>query len=696
MRSAPLGRLAAGALAGEAPPVLLAGAVPAAGLLSVLGTEGGWGAFWRSMVLLLLPLFAAWFLVSGVVLGLSSPAGVRLRRIPSAVPEAWQMVLVSGTLAALVGGLIWLAILVQWAYLDLPWYLPWIPWEMLVKAGKLPLLGVGAGAGMVGMTTGILWLRLAGRPMGQRGPARFFLVLALALAGYNFWVASRGYFGGLESLFDSVGFILAWWGFRQCWPGLQRRALAGTAAGLIVLGAGAGLILSFTGMAAPSHATRAHLAAHRPFAMRALAFGVRRLVARPVAAPPTVSNAVLPLPGRQDGKLPNHSPDVLLVTIDALSADRCSAYGYQRETTPALDRLATSGVLFQRAYSPGDATARGIAPLLLSRYEDCLGRDDHGEGNFFLALRALGYQTVAVTGYDFAAGVTASYWPDIVPGFAQVRYAGPPASSRTTNSVSVDRRVWGEAVSALGDADPRRPLALWVHFYDPHNAHVPDAEFAPTFGKGASARLDAEIRTADQGLGALLEHHDAVRNRPRIVVVSADHGQSLGEDGRYGHNKGLYRSQTQVPLVLAGTGIMAGGSVSVPVSTLDVGPTILGLLGVGAPIHALGRSLVPAMTGEPLEIEPIYFSRGSSGSRPLADSAYGVLVGDLWLTRKNVPAIDPLFHLSHMELFDLAKDRGAQHSLADRQPGKTFELNQLLETRGAGNLSLWCRRPRTR
>jgi len=294
--------------------------------------------------------------------------------------------------------------------------------------------------------------------------------------------------------------------------------------------------------------------------------------------------------------------NLVLVTVDTLRADHTTPYGYDRETTPVLARLAREGVRVEQAYAPMATTGPSHAALLTSRYPVSLGYLRNGqrldEAHLTLAerLHAAGYRTsAAVSSFVLDKGL----------GFAQ--------GFGTYDCPSFDRRADETTAVALGWLARRardRPFFLWVHYYDPHHPYSPpapyDRRFAPPpaatgLPRRAVAHYDGEIAFTDHQLGRLLAAIDAEGLAARtLVVVTADHGEGLMQHGHMGHGLHLYEEAVRVPLVFRWPGSLpAGALVPGPVEHLDLVPTVLDLLGLprgGGEIE--GQSVAAALRGQ--------------------------------------------------------------------------------------------------
>ncbi len=325
-----------------------------------------------------------------------------------------------------------------------------------------------------------------------------------------------------------------------------------------------------------------------PLALLALAACEPRVAAAPdgAAPPPAAAPETRPLPA---------GPSVLLVTIDTLRADHVGAYGAQGVETPVIDGLAQEGVRFEKAIAPTPLTLPSHASILTGLYPPRHGVRHNGIHRLApdidtvaTRLAAAGYDTAAVVGsivlgkrYGLGRGF-ATYDEDM----SSQRASATGYPERSAAAVS-DR-----AIEWLSRRD--RPFFLWVHYYDPHAAYQPPSPYAERF---RDRPYDGEIASVDAALGRVV---GALRQSGRLestlVVVTADHGESLGEHGERTHGYGLYDATLAVPLVLRGPGVPAGRVLGGVVSTVDVAPTILALLGQPPLAGVDGRDLAQRWT----------------------------------------------------------------------------------------------------
>ncbi len=307
-------------------------------------------------------------------------------------------------------------------------------------------------------------------------------------------------------------------------------------------------------------------------------------------------------------------PNLVLITIDTLRADRLSCYGYPRRTSPNIDQLAAQGVLFQNAYSPIPLTGPAHVSLMTSLYPQQHGAFINGVGmsarprplTLAQILRRLKYRTAAFV----SAWVLKKKLTGLGRGFNvyneefDYRYR-LMLTARTGQQVTAAALRWLRKRRG-------RPFFLWVHYFDPHGpyrlhpqfAHLPattasSAGSVPARVTSASEMserqlaYDSEIAYTDHYVGQILGQLTEMGVRDRtLIALTADHGESLGENEYWGHGDRLYQPIVRIPLVVSYPGVLPPGrTVTKDVGLLDVMPTILDYLGIAHRLPLEGRSL---------------------------------------------------------------------------------------------------------
>jgi arylsulfatase A-like enzyme len=397
-------------------------------------------------------------------------------------------------------------------------------------------------------------------------------------------------------------------------------------------------------------------------------------------------------PGPKRAQIPPPDPslpNVVIVTIDTLRADHCSAYGYERETTPHLDVLASEGALFEDAHAVSATTLPSHATLFTSLYPD-----EHGVLKNALVLpedvRTMA-EIMAGWGYATAAFVS-SFVLDrrfgMAQGFALYDddFRGAEFSSpiRTWEGHRLEapydrrgRETTDRVLGWLRGRDPTRPFFLWVHYFDPHSPYdPPDAyrsRFLSTTDPGSEQWVidlyDGDVRYVDEELGRLFHGLDEfVPGRERLTIVTSDHGEGLWEHGYLEHGVNLYEEMIRVPFVVHWPGrVPAGQRIPGLVGGIDVLPTLLGI--VGLPLDGIeprGLDLAPVVTGKSeidadraLFVQRRLYKTGRRHHVRVAGPKRAVL----W---RNWKLIESPAEIG-LELFDLATDADELHNLAGRR-----------------------------
>jgi arylsulfatase A-like enzyme len=322
-----------------------------------------------------------------------------------------------------------------------------------------------------------------------------------------------------------------------------------------------------------------------------------RTTASPVwSAPTIVAPRSRPLPP---------PPNLLLISLDTLRADRLGAYGYAKPTSPTLDHvIAASGTVFTRAYSAYPSTC-GSHMTMLTSLAPCVHKVVEVSDP---PLRA-DARTLAELLRD-AEYATAAFTED-----GQV-------TSRTGIARGFDLWVEQHALEHGNAAVTFRHTRDWIrhhrsepwfvfaHTYEVHEPYTPPPGYREMLDPAdtPSNRYDGEIRYTDDLLARLFDKLRRARLLDRtLVVVTSDHGEQFGEHGLQSHSNSVYDVLLHVPMLLRAPGLVpAGLRVDQPVGLVDLVPTVLELLGLPPSPLAQGRSLVPLLHGRPLPPRPLF------------------------------------------------------------------------------------------
>lgn len=411
-------------------------------------------------------------------------------------------------------------------------------------------------------------------------------------------------------------------------------------------------------------------------------------------------------------------PHVLLVTLDTCRADRIGAYGNQRIDTPHLDRLATTGALFENAVAPVPSTLPAHTSLMTAQYPALHGVHDNGiyflePGSITLAerLQEAGYSTAAfVSAYvldeHFGIGQGFEVYDDAMdlplkamkkewleqekdPDRQQwLRHLAAPYQRRAEATTRA-------AIDWLENA-PQQPLFLWVHYFDPHMPYdAPEpygAQYDPDYEGPADgqegtfwklyrssqwsdrdqqhmiARYDGEIAYMDHWFGELQKAFEDLGLADNLfTAVVGDHGESFGEHQIvWEHNAVLYESVVHVPLLLHHSTIPAGRRIDKVVRALDVAPTLLDYLGLQPLASSHGQSLRPLLRAGAANVD---FDEGvllqALRERQVTPSESS-LIGFREGNHKLILTLDRNEQVVARELFDLERDPREKESYLDQ------------------------------
>jgi tetratricopeptide (TPR) repeat protein len=300
--------------------------------------------------------------------------------------------------------------------------------------------------------------------------------------------------------------------------------------------------------------------------------------------------------------------NVVLISVDTLRADRLGCYGYRNAQTPRVDELAREGIVFEQAFTPVPLTLPAHACLLTGTYPAICGVHDNGEivspsvPTLAEHLRSQGYQTAAFIGafvldrrFGLAKGFDL-YEGDFHPGL--LKGADPGTIEIRGDHVETAAADWIAAHKS-------GRFFVFVHFYDLHSPYL----LPPSWRSRFRGRIyDGELSYVDDLIGHLWTSLQQSRLADRtLLVITADHGEGLGDHGERSHGFFLYSATTHIPLILRFPDRrFAGRRVSDIVRLIDIAPTICSLLGLPSLASFEGRSLSAAISGGALPAVPAY------------------------------------------------------------------------------------------
>jgi arylsulfatase A-like enzyme len=413
------------------------------------------------------------------------------------------------------------------------------------------------------------------------------------------------------------------------------------------------------------------------------------------------------------------TPNVALIILDTLRADRLGGYGCSEARTPTLDRLARRGVLFAEAIAQSSWTKPSVASILTSLYpaahQALAGRgidegtplsiDSLNDELLTLpeALGSLGFRTGCI---QTNPNIKREY--GFGQGCSEYEYM---ARNKRASEVSAKALNWLERGA-------REPFFLYAHYVDPHMPYTPPRPFVQLFTQAGHKKprvawnvetyrsmysnlldsnlglapyqpalvpspqqlrhwkglYDGEVAALDEGLGVLL---DAVLKKEHTwIFVVADHGEQHLEHGSVGHGQALYEELVRVPLIVAGPGVTPGRIVEEPVELIDLFPTVLDLIGEASGSRNLqGRSLSGLLTGRrsgAVQPSPVYSE---------VEDAHAVRTRTIRMVRRGAWKLIVNEFRGDQELYDLTRDPGEQHPILDPRAQMMPELVRELQRR---------------
>lgn len=313
-------------------------------------------------------------------------------------------------------------------------------------------------------------------------------------------------------------------------------------------------------------------------------------------------------------------PDVYLLLVDTLRADHLGLYGYERHTSPNLDRFAASAVVFEKVVAPAPWTLPSVGSVMTGIYPGAHGLRARTQAAGMTALRpavSTLAEAFAGEGYRTVAVVTNPWLTSGEHGLARGFEEYVPLEMANARAVN-------ERSKRLIDREDPRPLFLYLHYMDPHGPYNRLPRFkAAGLGPlpvGSVRELDAKERArmpdylrlpGATNLGSYVQLYDrAIRfwddsfgdwvawvdarsaDSPPVIAVVADHGEEFAERGGWSHGETLYEEQLSVPWLMR----LPGGSprrvVDRVVSLIDVAPTLLSVARIPVPETMMGSNVL--------------------------------------------------------------------------------------------------------
>jgi arylsulfatase A-like enzyme len=440
------------------------------------------------------------------------------------------------------------------------------------------------------------------------------------------------------------------------------------------------------------------------------------------------------IPGASDSRVATvdqesvKRPNIVLLLLDTLRADHLGAYGYQRETAPRIKELANSGILFERAYSSTNWTRPAVASLFTSTMPSRhrLNAVDRALSPSLplLAetLSAVGYRTVFVSAgpniepedgygrgvdhFDYSRARPPLLRTPLIAEFAlryfpSVEFWFRPRGSATNAADPAE--FTDRALRWAAEIEKERPLFLYVHYLGPHSPYDPPFPYyepftelppvkrlldppskkwagqdwlSPSDRQQMIDQYDGEILWHDGQVGRLIDRlRELGRLDDAVVVVIADHGEGFGEHGLWSHNAGMFDDVVRIPMIFWSPNRWAEPSrLSVPVSLIDVAPTLAAIAGAEIPGSFDGGNLLPWIEKRTSRGRIVFTENPNNGELGIRTGEWAYFEGSTaagfgrWLFR--------------------ADDHEGREDLSETHPELVEEFHQLVQARREVDRSL--------
>lgn len=384
---------------------------------------------------------------------------------------------------------------------------------------------------------------------------------------------------------------------------------------------------------------------------------------------------------------------MVMIVVDTLRADRLGCYGYQKPTTPTMDRLATEGVLFETMHAASPWTAPSFGTILTG-----VSPTVHGAGSILAKGHRRGTEVLGATVGGLREDLPTL--PELLPG--GMRKGAFITNAFVSRDLGMDKgfdhydhrnasvyrsrradEVTDRAVAWM-EKHAGKPFFMLLHYFDPHMSYDPPAQYIEQFAPNKPRRIsvpftdhraardgslnpdgqekafirglyDGEVRFVDDQMARVLQVMEThgLLDDTWIVVVS-DHGEEQFEHGSFDHGHAYEEEVTRVPFVIRAPGgkWRAGSRVAQSVRHVDIAPTILDLLGGEPPVHYEGSSLLPVVEGKDTADRPAYIEFNLFAGQQCA-----------------------LFDGRYKTVWDLRRERGFYYDLK-RDPKETTRIEK--------------------
>ena len=356
--------------------------------------------------------------------------------------------------------------------------------------------------------------------------------------------------------------------------------------------------------------------------------------------------------------------NVLVISIDTCRADYLGCYGFDRRTTPNIDALAAEAIVFENAYSPVPMTLPAHSSMMTGTIPPYHGVHDNltdklAESNVTLAeiLQEKGFKTSAVV-----SAIVLEPKFGLNQGFQEYQgefnrsFEGDPFAEQKGEITSRQACQW------LGE-NSGQPFFLFLHYYDPHVIYQPPEPFASRFADNLYA---GEIAYTDHCIGQVIDKLKTLDlYDSTLIIITADHGEMLGDHGESTHGYFVYESAVKVPLIVKSPRVRRGRRISNAVGLVDIMPTVLGQLEIPLSSPAQGQDLGQFLAGN-TQSTPRYIYTESLTATEYKCNPLLAVVNWPW----------KYIYTTKEELYHLQDDPGEQNNLAQAQSNRAGLLQK--------------------
>lgn len=373
--------------------------------------------------------------------------------------------------------------------------------------------------------------------------------------------------------------------------------------------------------------------------------------------------------------------NALVITMDTTRADALGAYGQVLPTSPAIDRMAAEGVLFEQCNTAAPSTLPSHASIFTGKYPFAHGARSNGgyvlsQDNATLAelLQARGYRTAAEIansvidertqldqGFDSYRGPSA---PGVELKTIQIRDEGELRTIERDDRTATD--ITRAGIEFLR-ANQREPFFLWLHYFDPHSPYSPPGPFGARI---PTSPYHAEVAYTDLQIGLVLRELSKLGLEDRtLVVLTSDHGEGMQDHGELTHTFFVYEATMRVPLIFWGPdALLTNRRVKSLVRTIDIAPTILDFLGLPPLPDAQGQSLMPLLTGKADDLQLTSYGDSIEFVTTFNGDVLRFVREGSW----------KYIHQPTPALYDLSVDPNELNNVADQHPERVARLQKRL------------------